>query len=134
MARVRNKSTKLMSYDKNNIFAKIIRGEIPAKKVFEDEKILAFYDISPAAPIHVLVVPKGEYKNFSDFVAQDNAQEIVYFFAKVAEIAKALEADKSGFRLITNTGFDANQTVPHFHVHILAGKKMGSLLSQNCKN
>jgi len=120
-----------MSYDQNNIFAKIIRGEVPSKKVFEDEKILAFHDISQAAPVHVLVVPKGEYKNFSDFVAKAGSEEIANFFKKVSEIAKLLEADKSGFRLISNIGSDAHQTVPHFHIHILAGKKMGPLLSSD---
>ena len=118
-----------MTYDSNNIFAKIIRGEIPAKKVYEDEKVLAFHDIAKAAPTHVLVIPKGEYKSFSDFVAKAEAEEISYFFKKVAEIANLLAADKSGFRLISNVGSDANQAVPHFHVHILAGKKMGPLLS-----
>jgi histidine triad (HIT) family protein len=115
-----------MPYDQNNIFAKIIRGEISASKVYEDEKILAFHDISKAAPIHVLVVPKGEYKNFSDFTAQASTEEISNFFKKVSEIAKLLEADKSGFRIISNNGVDANQTVPHFHVHLLAGKKMSN--------
>lgn len=118
-----------MNYDKNNIFAKIIRGEIPAKKVFEDEKILAFNDISPAAPIHILVIPKSEYRDFSDFTSRAAPEEVVYFFRKVDEIAKIVDADKAGFRLISNIGSDAHQTVPHFHVHILAGKKMGPLIS-----
>lgn len=118
-----------MIYDKNNIFAKIIRGEIPSQKVYEDEKILAFHDISRASPIHVLVIPKGEYQNFSDFVSKANSEEVSAFFKKVDEVAKLIGADKSGFRLITNIGGDAHQSVPHFHVHILAGKKMGPLLS-----
>lgn len=117
-----------MTYDQNNVFAKIIRGEIPSKKFYEDEKILAFQDISKAAPTHILVVPKGEYVNFSDFVAKADAAEISYFFKKVSEVAKLVKADESGFRLISNQGFNANQTVPHFHVHILAGKKLGALL------
>jgi histidine triad (HIT) family protein len=120
-----------MAYDKNNIFAKIIRGEIPAAKVFEDEKVLAFNDISKATPIHVLVIPKGEYINFSDFIAKAKAEEISHFFKKVSEIAKLVEADKSGFRLISNVGSDAHQSVPHFHVHILAGKRMGPLVSSD---
>ncbi len=118
-----------MNYDPNNIFAKIIRGEIPARKVYEDEKILAFHDISKAAPTHVLVIPKGEYINFSDFVAKANSEEISYFFKKLGEITKMLKAEESGFRLITNSGSNAHQAVPHFHMHILAGKKMGPLLS-----
>lgn len=120
-----------MIYDSNNIFAKIIRGEIAASKVYEDEKVLAFKDISKAAPKHVLVIPKGQYVNFSDFVAKANPQEISDFFKKVGEVAKLVDADNSGFRLIANAGLNAHQTVPHFHVHILAGKKLGPLLSSD---
>ena len=120
-----------MSYDKNNIFAKIIRGEIPAKKVYEDEDILAFYDISKASPIHVLVIPKGEFIDFIDFVAKENPNKIAQFFQKVAKISQDLKVDEGGFRLITNNGSDANQTVKHFHVHILAGKKLGPLISSD---
>ena len=118
-----------MLYDKNNIFAKIIRGEIPAKKIYEDENILAFYDISKASPIHVLVIPKGEFIDFIDFVAKENPQKITNFFQKVAQISQDLKIVESGFRLITNNGSDAHQTVKHFHVHILAGKKLGPLIS-----
>jgi histidine triad (HIT) family protein len=118
-----------MIYDKNNIFAKIIRGEIPAKKVYEDENILAFYDISKASPIHVLVIPKGEFIDFIDFVTKENPQKITNFFQKVAQISQDLKIVESGFRLITNNGSDAHQTVKHFHVHILAGKKLGPLIS-----
>jgi diadenosine tetraphosphate (Ap4A) HIT family hydrolase len=120
-----------MTYDTNNIFAKIIRGEIQASKVYEDEKVLAFNDISQAAPFHILVIPKGQYENFSDFVNKANSEEISYFFKKVSEVAKLVDADNSGFRLISNCGFNANQTIPHFHVHILAGKKLGPLLSSD---
>jgi diadenosine tetraphosphate (Ap4A) HIT family hydrolase len=120
-----------MRYDKNNIFAKIIRGEIPAKKVYEDEKVLAFYDISQAAPIHVLVVPKGEYINFSDFTSKASMEEISYFFKKLAEIATLLKLHESGFRIIYNSGNDAHQTVLHFHAHILGGKKLGPLLQSD---
>jgi histidine triad (HIT) family protein len=120
-----------MSYDQNNIFAKIIRGEIPSNKIYEDEKLLAFHDISKAAPTHALVIPKGEYLNFLDFTSKASSEDISYFFKKVAEIAKLLKAEDSGFRLISNIGSNAHQTVPHFHVHILAGKKMGPLLSSD---
>ncbi len=120
-----------MNYNSENIFAKIIRGEIPANKVFEDEKILAFYDISKAAPVHVLVIPKGQYVDFSDFVTKAGNEEVAYFFKKVSEIAANLGVDKSGFRLISNKGDDAHQTVMHFHMHILAGKVLGPLLSSN---
>lgn len=120
-----------MTYDPNNIFAKIIRGEIPANKIYEDENILAFHDISKAAPTHALVIPKGEYENFSEFVAKESSKKVSDFFKKVSEIATLLGADESGFRLISNIGSDAHQTVPHFHIHILAGKKMGPLLSSD---
>ncbi len=116
-------------YDKNNVFAKIIRGEIPANKIYEDEFLLAFHDISKATPIHVLVIPKGEYINFSDFVSNAKSEEISHFFKKVSEVAKTVGAVESGFRLIANSGINAHQTVPHFHIHILAGKKMGPLIS-----
>lgn len=118
-----------MHYDKNNIFAKIIREEIPAKKVYEDENILAFYDISKASPVHVLVIPKGEFIDFIDFVTKENPQKVTNFFQKVAQISQDLKIVESGFRLITNNGSDAHQTVKHFHVHILAGKKLGPLIS-----
>ncbi len=120
-----------MIYDKNNIFAKIIRNEIPAKKVYEDNEVLAFHDISKAAPTHVLVIPKGEYVNFCDFVEKAKSAEVTSFFKKVSQIAKSMKADEQGFRLISNVGFNAHQTVSHFHVHILAGKKMGPLLSSD---
>ncbi len=118
-------------YDKNNLFAKIIRGEIKSDKVYEDDFVLAFHDISKAAPIHVLVIPKGEYINFSDFVTKAKALEVANFFQKIDEITKQLKIDKQGFRLITNNGADSHQTIEHFHVHILAGKKLGPLLTDD---
>jgi histidine triad (HIT) family protein len=116
-------------YDSSNIFAKIIRGEIPCKKVFEDEKILAFHDISKAAPIHILVIPKGEYISFSDFTSKASNQEIVDFFKKVRDIAHSAGLGESGYRLVTNNGSDASQTVPHFHAHIMGGKKLTTHLN-----
>ncbi len=116
-------------YDPNNIFAKIIRGEIPAQKVYEDSKILAFHDISKAAPMHILIIPKGEYVCFADFTAHANPEEVVDFFKKVGEIASSLGLDETGYRLITNNGSDASQTVAHFHIHILGGKRLGGLLA-----
>ena len=116
------------NYDSNNIFAKIIRGEIPSNKVYEDDKVFAFHDISKAAPVHVLVIPKGEFVNFADFVNNAGAQEVANFFAKVAQIAKDLNLEKSGYRLITNSGDDASQTVHHFHVHIIGGRRLGGLV------
>jgi diadenosine tetraphosphate (Ap4A) HIT family hydrolase len=120
-----------MTYDKDNIFAKIIRGEVRVHKVYEDEKVLAFHDISKAAPIHVLVTPKGEYQDFSAFVSLAEPSEISNFFKKINEIVTLLKVDKTGFRLILNTGPDANQTVSHFHTHILAAKNLGPLLSDD---
>lgn len=119
------------NYDQNNVFAKIICGEIPSQKVYEDDKILAFYDISKAAPTHVLVVPKAEYISFADFIDKAESIEIANFFGKVKEIASQIGLDKNGYRLITNNGSDASQTVPHFHVHILGGKKLGGLLPKD---
>lgn len=116
-----------MAYNKDNIFAKIIRGEIPASKVYEDEKVLAFHDISRSAPTHVLVIPKGEYVNFDDFVNKASAAEIDFFFKKVSAIAKDLGVNESGFRLVANQGEHGNQSVLHFHVHILGGRKMSGL-------
>jgi len=118
----------MKNYDSNNIFARIIRGEIPSSKIYEDDKILAFNDISKAAPTHILVVPKGEFISFSDFISKAGDKEIADFFKKVSEIAASLGLDENGYRLIANNGSDASQTVPHFHVHILAGKKLGGLL------
>jgi histidine triad (HIT) family protein len=118
-------------YDKNNVFAKIIRKEIPANIVFENADILAFYDISKAAPTHVLVIPKGEYIDFIDFTQKAKNVEVANFFKKVSEIAEELKIVNSGFRIISNIGSDAHQTVPHFHMHILAGKKLGPLLTKD---
>jgi len=123
-----------MSYDKNNIFAKIIRGDLPAQKIYEDENILAFNDISKASPVHVLVVPKGEYVDFNDFVSRANPEIVVDFFKKISQIAKELNVVVDGFRLITNNGSNAHQTVKHFHVHLLAGKKLGPLISSDNLN
>jgi len=115
-------------YDKTNIFAKIIRGEIPAKKVYEDDNVLAFHDISPACPVHILVIPKGEYESFDDFAAQASADDIAYFFKTVQQIANQQNLQHEGYRILSNHGSNAGQTVPHFHLHILAGKKIAGLV------
>jgi len=117
-----------MPYDSSNVFAKIIRGEIPCKKLYEDDYALAFYDIEPSAPVHVLVVPKGEFTSFHDFATHD-AGCIGQFFQSVQKVATQLGVAEGGYRLITNHGADASQSVAHFHVHILAGKPLGGLLS-----
>jgi|SRR4051812_21109148 histidine triad (HIT) family protein len=119
-----------MAYDKSNIFARILRGEIPCKKVYEDDHVLAFEDVAPAAPVHVLVVPRGEYVSLHDFAAHAPAQSVAAFFSAVQKIAGNLGLDKSGYRVITNHGPDASQSVPHFHVHILGGRSLGGLLPE----
>ena len=111
------------NYDTNNLFAKIIRGELPASKIYEDDKVLAFYDIYPIAPIHALVIPKGNYVNFIDFIENAPKELITHFFEKVAYVAKALDT-KENFRILTNTGKESGQTIFHYHVHILSGAKL----------
>lgn len=118
-----------MQYDQDNIFAKIMRGEIPCKKVHEDEFSLAFHDIHPAAPVHVLVLPKFEAVSFNDFVKNAPSKMIEEFFKSVQKVASQLGLEESGYRLIMNHGSDASQTVPHYHVHILGKRKLGALVS-----
>ena len=113
-------------YDTNNIFAKILRGEISCRKIYEDECVLFFYDINPIAKIHVLGIPKVECKNFEDFVKISSKETIANFFKKVSEVASKLKINNSGYRIITNTGINGGQEVHHFHVHILGGEKIGS--------
>lgn len=118
-----------MSYDDNNIFARILRGEIPAKKVYEDEYALAFHDIDAKAPIHVLVIPKGKYVSISDFGAKASPEEITGFYRALSQVAHDLGINDGGFRTIANAGPNARQEVPHFHVHLLAGKKLGAMMA-----
>ncbi len=122
------------NYNPDNIFAKIIRGEIPANKVYEDANILAFHDISKAAPVHVLVIPKKEYINFADFTSNAPDMEIVDFFKKIREIAEMLGLKETGYRLINNNGSNASQSVPHFHIHIIGGRKLGGLIPGDNSN
>lgn len=116
-----------MAYDTTNIFAKILRGEIPCSKVYEDEFAFAFRDIAPAAPSHILVIPKGEYANFTAFSTTAPAEMLHGFFAAIATIAA--QQNLGDYRLISNNGAGAGQTVHHFHVHLLAGKPMSALLA-----
>jgi histidine triad (HIT) family protein len=118
-------------YDKNNIFARIIRGEIPANKIYEDEYIIAIKDIAPVAPIHILVLPKKEYTSFHDFTKNATTEEIGYFYKIVYKICNDLDLEKDGYRILSNTGDNAMQTVPHMHLHILAGKSLGNLITKN---
>lgn len=116
------------AYDPANIFARILRREIPCTPVYEDAFALAFHDLSPASPVHVLVVPKGAYRSFDDFAQHAPPAEMAGFFAAVQQTAAALGLPENGYRLIANHGPDASQTVAHFHVHILAGRALGALL------
>ena len=117
-----------MPYDVQNIFARILRNEIPCDEVYEDEYALAFHDINAQAPIHVLVIPKGKYVSMVDFATDASAVEVEGFFRAVGEVARLVGAEESGYRLLANHGVDAHQEVPHFHVHILAGRPLGPLV------
>ena len=116
-----------MSYDENNIFAKILRKEIPCNKIYEDEASLFFYDINPQAKIHVLGIPKIECSDFYDFVRLADKKTLSSFFESVSLVIKKLNIEKNGYRIISNSGSHGGQEVPHFHIHILAGEKIGSL-------
>ena len=111
-------------YDSNNIFAKILRKEISCKSIYEDEKVLFFHDINPKANIHVLAIPKIDVVDFNDFIIKSDPDTIKYFFTKIHQVVQELGLEKLGYRLITNNGKEAGQEVPHFHVHILGGKKI----------
>ena len=112
-------------YDKNNIFAKIIKGEISCDKIYEDEKVLFFKDINPSAKIHVLAVPKTPCVDFSDFVLKNDDAIVSDFFRKIDMVIDKIGIKNSGFRIISNSGIDGGQEVPHFHIHILGGEKVG---------
>ena len=118
----------MTAYDRNNVFARILRGEIPCDKVYEDAHLLAFNDITPAAPVHILVIPRGEYRSFEDFTNKAGDETVVHFFRTIREIATEAGLTEDGYRLITNHGPNASQTVPHFHVHILGGRPLGGLV------
>ena len=117
-----------LEYDDQNIFAKILRGEIPCRKVFEDEWALAFDDINPQAPIHVLVIPKGAYVSWDDFSSKASDSEISGFVRAVGHVARELGLIDPGYRLLANIGMDAHQEVPHLHIHIFGGKPLGPML------
>ena len=114
-------------YDPQNLFARILRGEIPAKVIFESEHALAFPDISPQAPVHVMVIPKGPYVSLDHFAAAASPAEQVGFLAAVAAVCAIVGVD-NGFRAIANARADAHQEVPHFHLHLLAGRPLGPML------
>lgn len=119
-----------MAYDDQNVFARILRGEIPCAKVHETERSLAFRDINPQAPTHVLVIPKGAYVSWADFSAQAAADEIVDFIRAVGDTARMLGLEEPGYRLLANIGADSGQEVPHLHVHIFGGRPLGPMLTR----
>ncbi len=118
-----------MKYNPENIFARIIRGELPCNKVYEDDDIIAFHDLYPAAPLHVLILPKLQYCSFDDFAFNADGDTIKNFYLKIREIAHSLGLGESGYRLIMNHGADASQTVEHYHVHLLGKRHLGPLVT-----
>jgi histidine triad (HIT) family protein len=119
-----------LPYDDNNIFARILRGEIPNTTVYEDEWALAFHDISPQAPIHILVIPKGAYVSWDDFSARGSDAEIAGFVRAVGTVAHDLGLVAPGYRLLANTGLNSGQEVPHLHVHVFGGRALGPMLAR----
>ena len=119
----------LGTYDPDNIFARILRGEIPARRVYEDAHALAFEDIAPKAPVHVLVIPKGAFVSFADFAERGSDAEIAGFVRAVGIVARQLGLDASGYRLLSNMGPDSGQEVPHLHVHLFGGRFLGPMLA-----
>jgi histidine triad (HIT) family protein len=119
-----------MAYDRDNIFARILRGEIPCTKVYEDEHVLAFRDIEPQAPSHVVLIPKGEYVSADDFSAKASDAELVALMRAIAKIAKSEGISEGGYRIVSNHGNAAHQQVPHFHLHLFGGRDLGARLLQ----
>jgi len=117
-------------YDDTNVFAKILRGELPSRKVYEDEWALAFHDINPLAPVHILVIPKGPYVSWDDFSEKASADEIAGFVRAVGKIARDQQLVVQGYRLLANTGKRSGQEVPHLHVHIFGGQPLGPMLAR----
>jgi len=117
-------------YDDNNIFARILRGELPSRNVYEDEWALAFHDINPLAPVHILVVPKGPYVSWDDFSEKASAEEIAGFVRAVGKVARDQQLVVQGYRLLANTGKRSGQEVPHLHVHVFGGQPLGPMLAR----
>ena len=122
-----------MEYNKNNIFAKILRGEIPCKKIYEDKYVLSFYDINPQKKIHALVIPKGEYINLDDFTSKASDEEILGLMKGIGTVAKKIGVSDvvkgGGYRSLVNVGDNGGQEVPHLHFHIFGGEKLGKMVS-----
>jgi histidine triad (HIT) family protein len=120
----------LPPYDDNNLFARILRGDIPSQKIYEDDWAFAFLDINPQAPNHVLIIPKGKYCSLADFSAQASEAEIAGFMRAVGAVARQLDLETSGYRMLTNMGEHAGQEVPHFHVHLFGGRPLGRMIGR----
>ena len=118
-----------MAYDPSNIFARILRGELPCKKVYEDTYVLAFHDIRPQAPVHVLVIPKGAYESTDDFQVKASEAEQAALMRAIGHVARLAGVGDGGYRVIANTGHNGHQEVPHLHFHILGGRPMGRMVS-----
>ncbi|WP_028640924.1 histidine triad nucleotide-binding protein [Novosphingobium acidiphilum] len=118
------------AYDDQNIFARILRGEIPSRTVYQDDWALAFHDINPQAPTHILVIPKGAYVSWDDFSARATEAEIAGFVRAVGHVAREAGLVAPGYRLLANTGTDSHQEVPHLHVHLFAGRPLGPMLAR----
>ena len=119
-----------LPYDDANIFARILRGEIPSKRVYEDEHALAFHDIAPAAPVHILAIPKGRYVSWDDFSERASAEEIAGFVRAVGKVARDEGLVEAGYRLLANVGMNSGQEVPHLPVHLFAGRPLGPMLAR----
>ena len=117
-------------YDDSNIFARILRGELPSKRVLETDHSLAFHDVNPLAPIHVLVIPKGAYVSWDDFSQAASDAEIADFTRAIGEVARRVGADTQGYRLLSNVGKRGGQEVPHLHVHVFGGEPLGAMLAR----
>jgi histidine triad (HIT) family protein len=116
-------------YDESNIFARILRGEIPCNKVYEDEHALAFHDINKQAPVHILVIPKGAYVSWDDFSERGSGEEIAGFVRAIGHVAREQGLVVPGYRLLANTGPNSGQEVPHLHVHIFGGRGLGPMIA-----
>ncbi len=117
-------------YDDQNVFARILRGEIPSRRVYEDKWAVAFHDIAPQAPVHVLVIPRGRYVALADFVATADDAEIAGFFRAVGKVAQDLGLEQPGYRVLSNMGVHSGQEVPHLHVHLFGGGPLGPMLAR----
>ena len=119
-----------LPYDDNNIFARLLRGEIPSTRVYEDEHAVAFHDINPLSPTHILVIPQGAYVSWDDFSARASDAEIAGFVRAVGKVARDTGLVEPGYRLLANTGLNSGQEVPHLHVHVFGGRPLGPMLAR----